>query len=243
MPTQVVKEARTTVTTTDDIIDLDNNTKIEGKCLIKSYTVSEGRAGLYVTGILCLKGNIDFKVWNADAKNSLGNSMIVTDWQGKVVQFNGYVNVYNDRKSIILTDVTELPAENPMEYMPTPYDRPTEWQLYRDFAKENLSKKAYAVFQTILKGYDLYQLATECGYTLEKLPNNKLFSMEAAAIAHHDACPVGLIAHSRKVAENTVNLVKHYPTIIRTVDYDALVLGALLHDFGKAAEYYVGAIS
>lgn len=57
-----------------------------------------------------------------------------------------------------------------------------------------------------------------------------------AAKAHHHACVGGLAWHSIEVAEVALAIARSTPAA-PVIDWDALLVGALLHDVGKVQEY------
>ncbi len=86
-----------------------------------------------------------------------------------------------------------------------------------------------------LLGYISTAAATLVDVVLEHVGPERWWTAPAAK-SHHHACVSGLAWHSVQVAECSLALARATEANDR-IDVDALVVGALLHDVGKVAEY------
>lgn len=74
---------------------------------------------------------------------------------------------------------------------------------------------------------------------LDHIGEQRYRGAPAAERMHHAVAPLGLMWHSLDVAEGALALAAVVPNIEPPLCTDAIILGGLLHDVGKVAEYEV----
>lgn len=198
--------------------------QIHGYFLLQSCEIAKTKEQRpFMKGILYNQGAIPFKAWDhSQAYQMLRQQELV----GQVVLVKGLVDCFNQSHSLTL-DTVEQQVQGPsyLSFLETIYDERSCWELLNQTLRRHCSQEAMQVFQLVLQDEEVQE-----------------FSVEFAAVTHHDSCKNGLLAHTAKVVHNT-ELLLQYEQIMKVVDKDLLFIGAALHDIGKCVEYHRGTMS
>lgn len=215
----------------EELQKLYDGSRVSGYVLLRGYTKQPTKnGGEYIAGSVEAQGNVPFKAWgNSEAFITLSNSR---DYENKICHVRAEANIYGGVFSLIireisLADMDTLESEGISEsdFLSSMYNPEIYWREFENTFKKNTSEEAHEVFDSIMTGVV-----------------KNAFLTEFAAIAHHDNCRSGLLAHSTKVVK-IATILKMYPNILKRVGKDLIFLGAAIHDIGKIMEYNNGVIS
>lgn len=197
---------------------------VDGYFFLKSWEIAMTKEQRpFIKGVLYNQGNIMFKVWDGV---SAYRTLREQDLTGCVVLLKGVVDCFNNTHSLTVEQI-QLATQGPkyLDFLDNVYDEKKCWDVLRQVLRKYCSDEAIKVFQIVMND-----------------PEVQDFSVEFAAVTHHDSCKNGLLAHTTKVVCNTEILLQ-YEHIMQAVDKDLLFIGAALHDIGKCVEYHHGVIS
>lgn len=206
------------VFTYEQFTQMAHKNRVYGEVVIKGYSIRPNStgAGRHIAGYLESKGSIPFKVWESDPAFSL---LSTENWIGKEATISGEMNVFNGTSSVIVQAVGEPDNPNGKEaYFQSPYNPELLLQKLNHIVTHYLTENGQKVFQ------HLWSLVGE------------RMTVEFAAVAHHDSCMHGLLAHTVKTTTLTTFLLKNYKEIAAQ-GQDAIILGAIFHDVGKIWSY------
>lgn len=187
----------------------------------------------YYTGMISgSDGQIGFKIWsNASAIDTIGDVANA----GKIIEFAGKIDDFNDTLSIIIEDamiMDEVDESIIAEFAEKPYDINNLKTELTDIIKRNVTARGISVIKEFFADEDL----------------RHRFEVEYAATSHHDNVMNGLMAHTLKVLKILEFKLSMYGLITfdaddgMTIDErrDLLFIGLLIHDIDKTNEMYYG---
>lgn len=165
---------------------------------------------------------MQFKVWGGNTLNSMKEVSL----QGTICHIHAELNEYAGMKSLIIKDCSAYTGDelSIMDFLDRKYDGEDMYNRITKLITNNCSDEAAKVFSIVMN------------------PIEERFKNEFAAIAHHDACVNGLVAHTCKVVR-VAQIIKFCPELIKGIDPDVLYVGCALHDIGKTIEYKNGSIT
>lgn len=207
----------------EEVLQLPSGSPVTGYVYIKSYTEQPTKNGnTFLAGQVECIGSIPFKVWGGDCLNRL----VAESYANSICYIHGEVNEYAGSKSIIIKDCNIYSEHElqPDDFFEKRYDADEYFSKLIKLIKNNCSEEAYKVFEGVI------------------FPIAGRFCKEYAAVAHHDACASGLLAHTTKVVR-LAQILKFYSELSQVIDKDTLFVSAALHDIGKTLEYTNGTIS
>lgn len=207
--------------TYEDFTKLGHKARVYGEVVIKGYSVRTNNTGMgrFIAGSLESKGTIPFKVWDSEPAFQ---TLMLEDYTGREVTISGEGNLFNGTMSVIVQTIK--PAEEPVgkeAYFTSPYNVEDLKKRLQHIVTNYLTEPAQRVFNMLWAGVKDRML------------------VEFAAVAHHDNCMHGLMAHTVKTATLSAFFLKNYPTIAKR-EQDAIILGAIFHDVGKIWSYEWG---
>lgn len=217
----------------DKPINVENGMQTAGRALVSSVTTAMTSTNKkYADGVLTTKaGSVKFKKWDYTDKDNIRS--------GVVYNLRGTWNQWNGTWQLIINSYSEAKGEDPDDYMGySAYDVNSIHADIKKMMKDRVTDKGIKLMNLII-----------CGNKTDECPNlTKRFMSEFAAISHHDAVPGGLIAHSFKTFSYICTVIdladKGLYKLPTSKDFrDILIVGALVHDIGKAIEYDHGGIS
>jgi HD superfamily phosphodiesterase len=208
-----------------DRLDFHDGSRFELDAALGRVEIKDSKGGSYAAGTLSTAdGAYEFKKWRTDSLDP------------GVYHVKGKYQTYNGQNSVII-DSAEPIVGDPSDYEYTPYGEDLDRKVH-EFVR-SLSPKAQKLFQILLRGDGAIDSSVE--------DLNKRFKTEYAAIWHHDAYPMGLMAHSYKVGVAAKQIMDDplYSQFFALPqdEKDLIIVGALLHDLGKTLEYDHGQIS
>lgn len=213
------------IITKEMLQNLVEGSPITGTILLQGFSVQLTKTGKeYVIGTLTSGESISFKAWSSS--NAFDIIKSASNISGKAVSITGTVETYNGVQSIILSNVTVVEDADLSVFLEEKYDANAYWISLRNLVFNYISDTGK-------------ELANKTLFENEAVSDR--FKIEFAAHSHHDAVKSGLLAHTYKVVQNTINILLTYPNLAKTQDEkDLIILGALLHDIGKTIEYNLG---
>ncbi|MEE1296989.1 MAG: HD domain-containing protein [Bifidobacterium sp.] len=190
---------------------------------IESRTTRTGKP--FVTGnVVTPDGTWPFRQWDTESLDP------------GVYRINGKWNVYNGSGSIVIDRLEPAQGYHATDFFPTRYDAADLRERVNLLLKQNVTPKGIQLFNLLVNG--------DAASDVPSLAQG--FTHEFAAIWHHDNVPLGLLAHSYKtcliatrILEDPLRSFHEYSQDWK----DVVIVGALLHDLGKALEYRDGEMS
>lgn len=204
-----------------DLKDLENNQKIVGAFIIKSFTLAQDRNKQnYGDIILSNKhGNWIARYWRISDE-------VIKDFQDNdILLISGTVSEYQNTKQITINK-TKVPDEGQIN----------EDELVRH--SRNDVTVMFNFMLDIIKNIpeddeNLKYLKAVTTRVLEK--NSYLFKTIGGSKTNHHNYRAGLLEHSYDVLLNVINDVHIYG--YKNINEHLLYCGAILHDIGKIREY------
>lgn len=196
---------------------IDNNSLVEGFCLIKSVdkkTSSKGDTYLDIT-LGDSDGEINAKLWRYSPEiHGEYDSNQIIKVRGTISQYNG-------------TDQLRIERIRPVS--PEDNVNPQDFVKSAEFSGEDMFGELYALAENF-KDPDLKTIVTAI------LEDNRLKLLYwPAAFKLHHAVRGGLLLHTLSIVRLAQNVCKIYPY----VDEELLISGAILHDIAKLSEFDV----
>ena len=207
----------------EDFMKLPNGSPVVGYAYLRGYSEQPTKnGGTFLAGQLECNGTVQFKVWGGDTLNSMKEISV----QDTICHIHAELNEYAGMKSLIIKDCISYTGDDLdiMDFLERKYDGEDMYNRMLKIIGNNFSIEAFKVFEIVMG------------------PIKERFKIEFAAIAHHDACVSGLVAHTCKVVR-VAQIIKFYPALIKGIDPDVLYVGCALHDIGKIIEYNNGSIT
>ena len=214
-----------------EIIKLDEGSFVTGYALVQNYSVlTQKNGGHYISGQLQVGGQLPFKVWSDVSSDSAFACLMgsTDEYKNTICMVKGKVDKYGGVTSLVLTGIEAVNTDEvgltESDFLEEVYNLESWWGMLEKVLKKNCSEKAYQLFIDLVA------------------PVKERFTLEFAAVSHHDNCKSGLLAHTTKVVR-MASFVKLYPEVVNRVTPDALFLACALHDIGKIYEYSNGVVS
>ncbi len=196
---------------------IDNNSLVEGFCLIKSVdkkTSSKGDTYLDMT-LGDSDGEINAKLWRYTPElHGEYDANQIVKVRGTISQYNGSDQLRVER----IRPVSPEDNVNPQDFVKS-----------ADFSGEDMYNELYSIADGF-KDPDLKKIVT----TVLSDNRMKLLYWPAAFKLHH-AVRGGLLLHTLSIVRLAQNVCKVYPF----VDDELLISGAILHDIAKLSEFDV----
>lgn len=204
------------------IIELNNlkaNEVIKGYALITSYsTTSYGQGKTRALGSLTTKNktmdwtSFDNKVVNYFMGLKINNILDIED----ILYIEAKVSEYNGKLSLVINKIDFEPTSLTVHDFMKSINVPKVYEELIGDVRANLSKNYQKVFSLLLKDYKDVYIKTYGGAKM------------------HDAQVGGLMNHSYKMFKIALTLLSNDDRL--TPFKDELLLGTLIHDFGKTVE-------
>lgn len=201
------------------IKDLKEKDPVESLYLVKEKYVGVGKNGKLFLSIILgdNTGNIDGRVW--ERVDEIASEFKV----GDIVMIKGAVQVFQDRKQLIIHRVTKVD------------DVGVSMDEFLIYSQKNPNDMMVELIQIVksVKNTMIQQLLLS---TLEDQEiRSKLLKAPAAKTVHH-AWIGGLLEHMLSMTQMVILIGGHYPFLNR----DLLIFGSVFHDIGKIWELSYG---
>ncbi len=197
------------------IKDLSNQEQISSEFLVVDKQVLKDKKGRnYLNMSLSDKsGSLNARMWEKidDVANKFDS--------GDFVQVKGHVQIYQNKKQIVIHDIKRVGAET---------------VAIEDFVSSSANPPA-ETFEQILKivsSIKNKKIKDILYHTLENENYKPNLLKSAAARSIHHAYVGGLLDHILSISKLMVLIGNHYPIL----DLDLLIFGAIYHDIGKIRE-------
>lgn len=208
---------------------------IKGAVFIQDYQVLQTRNGSdYIDGVLCAGKPISFKIWTSP--DGLVEKLKSEDYRGCVCNIYGKLESYNGLSYLIVKNTCDKVNE-PIDiglFLPIKYDKDAFLSALKVLLSRNLSPEGIQVANKLL-------------FDNEKIFNR--FVTEFCAKSHHDNCLNGLLVHTYKIVDLLCFICSRYGYLstfpsrdmsIPMYRTDLLIIGGLIHDWGKIEEMQYG---
>lgn len=213
----------------EEILKMSEGSAVQGIVLIQNASLMPTKnGGKFISGNLQINGQISYKIWSDTNDDSAFAIMSKNVNRTNIICcVTAEVNKYGGTTSLIINGLSELPEDcklSQSDFYADVYNIDQWWSNLVSTLSKNCSEAAYNMFLQVIE------------------PIKDKFTLEFAAVKHHDACKSGLLAHTTKVTKMAA-LIKMYPNIIKRVSADLLFISCALHDVGKIYEYDNGSMS
>jgi len=184
--------------------------------LVKDKVLGVGKNGKSFLSLLIgdKTGHIDGRIW--DRVDEIADSFAI----GDIVLVKGLVQVYQNRKQIIIHKIEKAPVES--------YSKD-------DFQIEMAQVDAHALYSELITIINTVEASPIKQILLDSVQDDeikKLLLKAPAAKSIHHAHRGGLIEHIISICKLMKSVASHYAHL----NYDLLIFGAIYHDLGKVWE-------
>ena len=196
------------------IKNIEENSKIEGKYLVKKKVVAQTRQNkTYLTLMLSDKtGAVEAKVWD-NAEKISGKFK-----EGDIVKIKGQATTYRNQLQIQINGIEQ--SKSPIDYT-----------VFQESSAKDISKMLSELKKLVhrIKNGHLKLLIE--AFLADHQFISKFKRAPAAKNFHHGYFG-GLLEHTLSVSQLSEQIATHYPEL----DGDLLLSAAILHDIGKIDE-------
>lgn len=198
------------------IKDLKRNQSIDSEAFVLAeFSIASDKNGKPYANIVLMDktGSIQAKIWSESLAGMDSKSLI----QGSIVRVNGKVDEYRGKLQCTVNSMIVIQEDKLDDFMPcSEYDC---GEMMRELMAEI----------ELVKRDDLRNVLKTM-FEDEEFSTNYKYSPAGKSV-HHDFRS-GMLQHVLEMIEIAKSLQKYY----RTVDYDILMAGIILHDTGKFYE-------